>query len=122
MIFFMISVVPPKTRLDAAQPPGPKLAPESIGPGRRQTRPGCIWSARTAAFVWRELGRDHAPRDRLAAPQLPEPRRGPDHNAEPAAPDIPAIDADVDSGELIAAQLPQILAMHDHGHRSQVRP
>ena len=35
--------------------------------------------------------------------------------------DIPAIDADVDSGELIAAQLPQVIAMHDPGHGSQAR-
>jgi hypothetical protein len=52
----------------------------------------------------------------------PEPRRGPDHHAEPAAPDIPAINTDVNPGELIAAKLPQILAMHDPGHGSQVRP
>jgi hypothetical protein len=68
-----------------------------------------------------DLGGDHAPGDRLAAWQLPEPRRGPDHYAEPAAADIPAIDADGDSGELIAAQLPQILMMHDLSHGSQVR-
>jgi hypothetical protein len=36
--------------------------------------------------------------------------------------DIPAIDADVDSGELIAAQLPQVLAMRDPGYGRQVRP
>jgi hypothetical protein len=52
---------------------------------------------------------------------LPEPRRGPDDHAEPAALDIPAIDADVDSGELIAAQLPQVHLMHDASHGSQVR-
>ena len=80
------------------------------------------WSARAAAFARCDLGGDHAPGDRLAASQLPEPRRGPDDDAEPAAADIPAIDADVDSGELIAAQLPQILAMHDPSHGSQVRP
>ena len=87
-----------ENRLDAAEPPEPSLAPESIGLALRRSRPGCIWSARAAAFAWRELGRDHAPGDRLAAPQLPEPRRGPDHHAEPAAPDIPAIDTDVDPG------------------------
>ena len=58
----------------------------------------------------------------LAASQLPEPRHGPDDDAEPAAADIPAIDADVDSGELIAAQLPQVLGMRDASHGSQVRP
>ena len=47
-------------------------------------------------------------------------RRGPDDYAEPAAADIPAVDADVDSGELIAAQLPQVLVMHDPSHGSQM--
>jgi hypothetical protein len=56
----------------------------------------------------------------MAAWQLPGPRRGPDDYAEPAAADIPAVDADVDSGELIAAQLPQILVVHDSSHGSQV--
>ena len=37
-------------------------------------------------------------------------------------PDIPAINTDVDPGELIAAQLSQVLTMHDPGHSSQVRP
>jgi hypothetical protein len=46
---------------------------------------------------------------------------GPDDDAEPAAADIPAIDADVDAGELIAAQLPQVLLMHDPSDGSQVR-
>jgi len=55
------------------------------------------------AFAQCDLGGDHTPRDRLAAPQLPEPRRGPDHDAELAAADIPAIDPDVDAGQLIAA-------------------
>jgi len=77
---------------------------------------------RAAAFARCDLGGDNAPRDRLAALQLPEPRRGPDDYAEPAAADIPAVDADVDStGELIAAQLPQILLMHDASNGSQVR-
>ena len=44
-----------------------------------------------------------------------------DDDAEPAAADIPAAGADVDSGELIAAQLPQILAMRDARDGSQVR-
>src|SRR5262249_23065116 len=79
-------------------------------------------SARAAAFPRRNLGSDHAPGDRLAASQFPEPGRGPDDRAEPAAADIPAIDADVDSGELIATQPPQVIGMHDPGHGSQVRP
>ena len=68
-----------------------------------------------------ELGSDHAPGDRLAASQLPEPRGGRDDRAEPAAADIPAVGADVDSGELIAAQLPKVLGMCDAGYGSQVR-
>jgi hypothetical protein len=38
----------------------------------------------------------------------------PDDDAEPAAADIPAAGADVDSG-VIPAQPPQILVMHDAG-------
>jgi hypothetical protein len=53
-------------------------------------------------FARCDLGGDHAPGDRLAASQLPEPGRGRDDHAEPAAADIPAVGADVDSGELIA--------------------
>ena len=94
---------------------------ESSGLVFPPVKAGSIGSARAAAFARRDLGGDHAPRDRLAAPQLPEPRRGPDDDAEPAAADVPAIDADVDSGELIAAQLPQVLVMHDARHGSQVR-
>jgi hypothetical protein len=50
------------------------------------------------------------------------PRAGewPDDYAKPAAANIPAIDANVDSGELIAAQLPQVLVMHDPSGGSQV--
>jgi len=54
--------------------------------------------------------------------QLPGPRRGPDDHAEPAAADIPAAGADIDSGELIAAQLPQVLHGHDASHRSHMGP
>ena len=81
---------------------------------------GSIWSAPAAAFARCDLGGNHPPGDRLAAWQLPAPRRGPDDDAEPAAADIPAIDADVDSGELIAAQLPQVLVMHDARDGCQV--
>ncbi len=58
----------------------------------------------------------------MAAPQLPKLRRGPDDHTEPAAADIPAVDTDVHPGELIAAQLPQVLAMHDASDDSQVGP
>jgi len=81
---------------------------------------GSIWSARAAACARRDLGGDHAPWDRLAAWQLSGPRRCADDDAEPAAADVPAVDADVDSGELIAAQLPQVLVMHDAGDGGQV--
>jgi hypothetical protein len=74
---------------------------------------GSIWSARATVFARCDLGGDHAPWDRLAAWQLPGSRCGADDDAEPAAADIPAVDADVDSGELIAAQPPQVLGMHD---------
>ena len=68
-----------------------------------------------------DLGGDHAPWDRLAAWQLPGPRRGADDDAEPAAADIPAVDADVDSCELTAAQLPEVLVMDDVSDGGQVR-
>ena len=59
-----------------------------------------------AAFARCDLRRDHAPWDRLAASQLPKPRRGRDDYAKPAATDIPAVNTHVDSDELITAQLP----------------
>jgi hypothetical protein len=43
-----------------------------------------------------ELGRDHAPWDRLTAPQFPGPGRGLDDYAEPAAANIPAVNTDID--------------------------
>jgi len=94
---------------------------ESSGLVLPPVKAGSIWSARAAAFARCDLGADHAPWDRLAASQLPGPRRGPDDYAEPATADIPAIDADVDSGELIAAQLPQVLVMHEADGGRQVR-
>jgi hypothetical protein len=80
-----------------------------------------IWSAPAAAFARCDLGGNHAPGDRLTARQLPGRRRGPDDDAEPAAADIPAVDADVEPGELIATQLPQVLLMHDASDGSQMR-
>ena len=67
-----------------------------------------------------ELCSDHPPWDRLAASQLPEPRCSYDDDAKPAAADIPAVDTDVDSRELIAAQLPQVLAMNDASDGSEM--
>jgi hypothetical protein len=86
---------------------------ESRGLVSRRSRPGSIGSAWAATIARRDLGGDHAPGDRLAACQLPGPRRGPDDDAEPAAADVPAVGTDVDSSELIATQLPQVLVMHD---------
>jgi hypothetical protein len=82
---------------------------------------GSLGSARAAAFARCDLGGDHSPGDRLTAPQLPEPRRRPDNDAVPAAADIPAVDTDVDPGELTAADLPQVLRVHDASDGSQVR-
>ena len=95
--------------------------PESSGLVLPPVKAGSLWSARAAAFARCDLGGDHAPRDRLAAWQLPGPGRGYDDDAEPAAADIPAIDADIDTGQFIAAQLPQVILVHDASHRSQVR-
>ena len=58
----------------------------------------------------------------LARPRCPEPGRGYHDHAEPAAVDIPAVGADVHPGELITAQLPQVLAMRDASHDSQIWP
>jgi hypothetical protein len=107
-------------RLDAAEPPKLTLVSESSGLVLSSVKAGSVWSARAAAFAWCDLGCDHAPWDRLASWQLPSPRRGPDNDAEPATANIPAVDADVDSGELIATQLPQILVIHDARDGSQV--
>jgi hypothetical protein len=65
-------------------------------------RSGLIWSAQAATIARCDLGGDHPPGDRLATWQLPEPWRGPDDDAEPAAPDIPAIDADVDARVILS--------------------
>jgi hypothetical protein len=83
--------------------------------------PDHLWSARAVAFMRCDLGGDYPPWDRLAASQFPGPRRGSDDHTEPAAADIPAIDADVDSGEFFAAQLPQVLVMRDASHGCHVR-
>ena len=120
MISFMVSVVPQKIDR-AAEPPELMIVAESSGPVLPPLKAGSIWSARAVAFARCDLGGDHAPGDHLATSQLPEPRRGPDDYPEPSAADIPAVDADVDSGELSAAQFPQVLEMHDAGDGTQVR-
>jgi hypothetical protein len=119
MISFWISVVPPKldwTRLSRRSSQSCQGAADWWFP---PVKSGSIWSARAAAFARCDLGGDHAPWDRLAAWQLPEPRRGPDDDAEPAAADVPAVDADVEPGKLIA--VPQVLVMNDASDGSQMR-
>jgi hypothetical protein len=87
-----------------------------------RSRRASIASARAAAFARCDLGGDHPLGDRLAAWQLPGPRRGPDDHTEPAAADIPAVETDVDTiGELTAADLPQVLRVHDASDSSQMR-
>jgi hypothetical protein len=107
-------------RLDMAEPAELTIVAENSGLMWAPVKAGSVWSARAAVFARCDLGCDHAPWDRLAAWQLPGPRRGPDNDAEPAAADIPAVDADVDSGELITAQLPEVLVMHDGSDGRQV--
>ena len=58
--------------------------------------------------------------NRLAASQWPEPRHGLDYHAKPVTRMSQPVGADVDTGELIAARLPQVLGMHDASHGSQV--
>ena len=111
-----------EARRDAAEPQHSQPLGESSGLVSPPVTAGSIGSARAAAFARWDLGGDHAPGIRLTAPQLPQPRRGPDDDAEPAAADIPAVDTDVDSGELTAANLPQVLRVHDASESSQMRP
>ena len=113
-------MVPPKIGWTRLSPQELTIAAESSGLVFRPVKAGFIGSARAAAFARCDLDGDHAPWDRLAAWQLPGPRRGPDDHAEPAAADIPAAGADVDAGELTAAQLPQVLVMHDGSGGRQV--
>jgi hypothetical protein len=64
-------------RRDVTEPPELTIAPESSGLVLPPVKAGSIWPARAAAFARCDLGGDHAPGDRLAAWQRPEPRRGP---------------------------------------------
>ena len=84
------------------------------GEGRAPVLSRAVASARS------DLDGDRAPRGRLARRRSRAaawPRRG----RRASGRGCPAIDADVDAGQLIAAQLPQVLVMHDPGHGSQVR-
>jgi hypothetical protein len=109
-------------RLDAAEPLELTIVAERSGLVFPLVKAGSIWSAWAAAFARCDLGGDHPPGDRLATPQLPEPRRGPDNDAEPPTADIPVVDTDIESGELITAQLPEVLGMGDASDSSQVGP
>ena len=97
MISFWISVVPPKLDWTRLICQSSTFAAESNGLVFPPVKAGSTRSARAAAFARGDLGGDYPPWDRLAELQLPEPRRGPDNHAEPAAADIPAAGADVDS-------------------------
>jgi hypothetical protein len=68
-----------------AEPAALTIVAESSGLVCLPVRAASIGSARAAAFARCDLGGEHPPGDRLAAPQLTEPRRGPDDHAEPAA-------------------------------------
>jgi hypothetical protein len=121
MISFWISVVPPKLDWTRLSRQSSTFAAESSGlvpAGQGGLHP--VSASRGVRPV--RSGRRSPARDRLAAPQLPGPRRAPDDHAEPAAADIPAAGADVDSGQLTAAQLPQVLVMHDAGDGRQMGP
>ena len=83
----------------STDPPRSPADPQVLSIARRSVP--LSRSARAAVFAWCDLRGDHAPGDRLAAWQLPGPWRGRDDDAEPAAADIPAVDAYVDTGELI---------------------
>jgi hypothetical protein len=107
-------------QMDMAEPTELTIVAEKQRIGALLVQAGSIGSTRVAAFARGKLGGNHTPRDRLARPQFPRPRRGPDDHAEPAAADVPAVDIDVDPGELIAAELPYVLVMHDAGHGRQV--
>jgi transposase len=93
-------------RLGAAEPSELTIMSTSSGLVFPPVTAGSIESARGAAFARCDLGGEHPPGDRFTAPQLPDPWRGPDDHAEPTAADIPAVETDVDPGELRAAQLP----------------
>jgi hypothetical protein len=123
MISFWISVVPPK--IDWTRPsPDRALGTHNRGGGR-----GLVFlPAKAAASDQRELQRSRGvmgaaiPRHGIVSPRYSSPVRGvaPTNDSEPAATDVPAVDTDVESGELIAAQLPQVLVMHDGSEGSQM--
>jgi hypothetical protein len=79
---------------------------------------GSMSSARAAVFGRCDLGGDHP--QGIVSPRGNSPVRGvaPTTTPKPATRDVPAADADVAIGELIAAQLPQVLLSGDASHGS----
>ena len=67
------------------------------------------------------MRRDDAPWDGLSAGQYSRPWCRHDNHPEPPAADVPAIYAHVDPGELIAAQAPEVVGMHDSSNRADLR-
>ena len=104
---------------DAAEPPERTIAAESRALVSRRSRPGSIWSVRAAAFARCDLAA--ITRHGIVSPRRSSPSRGVAPTATPnQRPRIsPAVDTDVESGELIEAQLPLVLLMHDASQSSQ---
>jgi hypothetical protein len=97
MISFWISVVPPKidwTRLSRQSSQSWRSAADWCSRWSRRAPSG----QREPGVRPVRSGRRSPARDHLAAGQFPGPRGSPDDDAEPAAADVPAIGADVDSG------------------------
>jgi len=104
---------------DAAEPPERTIAAESRALVSRRSRPGSIWSVRAAAFARCDLAA--ITRHGIVSPRRSSPSRGVAPTATPNQRTriSPAVDTDVESGELIAAQLPLVLLMHDASQSSQ---
>ncbi len=104
---------------DAAEPPERTIAAESRALVSRRSRPGSIWSVRAAAFARCDLAA--ITRHGIVSPRRSSPRRGVAPTATPnQRPRIsPAVNTDVESDELIAAQLPLVLLMHNASQSSQ---
>ena len=123
MISFMISVVPPKidrtllsrqSRNRAGEHRASALAQPRPEPSSGQREPrrsrGVIWAAITRQGIISP--RRNSPSRGVAATTTPNQRP---RISQPS-------DADVNSGELIAAQLPQVLLVHDGSNGNQVGP
>jgi hypothetical protein len=121
MISFWISVVPPKidgTRLSRQSSRSWRRVADSFS-GRSKAGLHLVDASRGVRAA--RSGRRSPSRGssgRVAAPRAAAWLR---RRHRTSGPDIPAVDADIDSGDLIAAQLPQVLAMHDASDGSQVR-